>query len=652
MVYFRDRLRNFFNAIMKRTLLSALALMVGYSATAQTHFSDDFNDGDLAGWTSIDNDSDPATSNPNYDEWYNGDFSSYFSNLGAGSAVSRSWANNVAYSPDNILVSQAINLTAAPSAGLSLLFKVGTLEGAPYHQEHYAVYVTTANTLSAITSATPVHETTLATPQAMGAVTVDLSAYAGQTVYISFRHYNCVDMNTLILDDVTVKNLLPDDAALNAVSLARYAQMGSNNTMQFAVENKGGNTITSLDIDWNDGTSHTATIPVNIAAGATATVTHPTAVSYATVVEKNIVVAITQVNGGTDPDLTNNGGAAAINTVSAIVPKAVVVEEGTGTWCGWCPRGAVAMDYMYSTYGAGGQFVGIAVHNNDPMTVAAYDGGAGISGFPGCNVDRAILGGSVSQGLFETYYNDRKDLVVPASVAGTFSVSGNVVTVDASATFKTNFAAADYRLAVVITEDEVKGTSSQYAQTNYYAGGGNGAMGGYESLPNPVPAAQMVYDHVGRALLGGYDGQASSVPGVITDGATANYSFNYTVPAGQNRYNMHAVVLLIDNSNGEIVNAKSMRLTSAGLNENTSDITMDVFPNPATDVVKVSFAAEGNDYAVTVYNLQGQVVRNIEVNNANGTQEVSVPVSDLAKGNYLVSVSTNGVSHTKQITVK
>lgn len=637
---------------MKKTLLSALVLMAGYSVQAQTHFSDNFNDGDLAGWTSIDNDSDPATSNPNYDEWYNANFSSSFSSLGAGSAVSRSWAANVAYSPDNLLVSPAIDLTSAASSGLNLLFNIGTLEGSPYHAEHYAVYVTTGNTLSAITSSTPVHETTLSTPAAMGAVTVDLSSYAGQTVYITFRHYNCVDMNTLILDDVTVKNLLPDDASLNAVSLARYAQMGSNNTLQFSVENKGSNAITSLDIDWNDGTAHSATIPVNIAPGATGTVSHPTSVSYATVVEKSLAIAITSVNGNTDSDPSNNAGAAKINTVSAIVPKAVVIEEGTGTWCGWCPRGAVAMEYMYDTYGAGGQFVGIAVHNNDPMTVAAYDNAAGISGFPGCNVDRSLMGESVSQGLFEGFYNNRKDMVVPASVSGTFSVNGSAVTVDASATFKTNFAAADYRLAVVITEDDVKGTTSQYAQVNYYAGGAQGAMGGYESLPNPVPAAQMVYDHVGRALLGGYDGQAGSVPAAITDGSTANYTFNFTVPSGQVRANMHAVVLLIDNSNGEIVNAKSMRLTSAGLNEEAADITMEVFPNPATDVVKVSFDAEGQDYAVTVYNLQGQVVRNIEVNNANGAQEVSVPVAELAKGNYLVTVSTNGVSHTKQITVK
>ena len=34
--------------------------------------------------------------------------------------------------------------------------------------------------------------------------TADLSAYAGQTVYIAFRHYNVTDMFRLNLDDVEV----------------------------------------------------------------------------------------------------------------------------------------------------------------------------------------------------------------------------------------------------------------------------------------------------------------------------------------------------------------------------------------------------------------------------------------------------------------
>lgn len=31
-------------------------------------------------------------------------------------------------------------------------------------------------------------------------------------------------------------------------------------------------------------------------------------------------------------------------------------------------------------------------------------------------------------------------------------------------------------------------------------------MGGFELLPNPVPAAKMTYNHVARAILGGWAG--------------------------------------------------------------------------------------------------------------------------------------------------
>ena len=59
-------------------------------------------------------------------------------------------------------------------------------------------------------------------------------------------------------------------------------------------------------------------------------------------------------------------------------------------------------------------------------------------------------------------------------------------------------------MAVVIVEDSVRGTASGYAQANYYSGGGNGPMGGYENLPSTIPASQMTYNHVARVLAGGF----------------------------------------------------------------------------------------------------------------------------------------------------
>ncbi|MBP6091729.1 MAG: Omp28-related outer membrane protein, partial [Crocinitomicaceae bacterium] len=314
-----------------------------------------------------------------------------------------------------------------------------------------------------------------------------------------------------------------------------------------------------------------------------------------------------------------------------------------------CPRGAVAMEYMYDTYPT--RFIGVAVHNGDPMTVTEYDDGANLSGFPGCNVDRALKDESVSKTLFEGYYNARKDLTIPASIAATATWNGANVSVAVTSTFKTVFANANYRLGVIMIEDNVTGTGTAYNQANAYAGGTNGVMGGFESLPNPVPAAQMVYDHVGRALIGGYAGQAGSVPATITNNQAVNYTFNYTVPATSKRYLMSAVAVLIDNTTGEIINATKVALTAAGVEE-VASIGMAVYPNPASGSVNVKFDATGADYAVAITDLAGRQVAAKTITNANGAQSVEMPIEGLATGNYLVTVSTNGASFTQNLMVK
>lgn len=471
------------------------------------------------------------------------------------------------------------------------------------------------------------------------------------SVWVRFKYNDNGQWATgLAIDNVVVEEPAPNDAAIVGVALARWSMISTNNTLAVDVQNVGANTITSLTIDWNDGTSHSQVIAVNIAPGATATVNHPTAVTYPTAVEENITVTISATNGGADGDPSNNVENGVLhNTLSQATDKAVVIEEGTGTWCGWCPRGAVAMDYMTSTYPS--DFIGIAVHNGDPMTVTEYDDAAGISGFPGANVDRTLLGVSVSQGLFEQYYTDRVNMGVPANIDAVSSGAGANVTVDVTANFYTPVSGASFRLAVVITEDGVTGTTSNYNQANYYSGGGQGAMGGYESLPDPVPAAQMVYDHVGRALLGGYDGQVGSVPGVIADGTVAAYSFSYTIPATSDRANMHAVAMLIDSQTGEIVNAKQISIAEDASIATVDAMNMSIFPNPATENVNVSFEAAG-DYTITITDMAGRVISTNAYSNLSGTQNIAVPVAELMSGNYLISVATEGASHSQVLVIQ
>ena len=477
----------------------------------------------------------------------------------------------------------------------------------------------------------------------------NLSAYAGQSnVLVAFRHN---DMGAwadgFAIDNVSVYVPPANDAKINSIALNRYGLINTNSNLVLNVTNLGSNPMTSLTIDWNDGTSHSQVVIVNIAPFATADVTHPTALNYAAAVEKTIAVNITNVNGGADADMTNNSGSKSFNSLSQASTKKVIIEEGTGTWCQWCPRGAVAMDQMFQTHP--NDFIGIAVHNGDPMTVAAYDGGANFGGFPGCNVDRALLDQSVSASLFENYYQQRIGLAVPAALSMTVTGTTNK-TIVANATFRTVFASANYRLGVIIVEDNVTGTAAGYNQSNAYAGGST-PMGGYESLPNPVPAAIMVYDHVGRALLGGYSGQANSVPATITDGQTVNYTFTYAVPTTSNSANMSAVVVLIDNATGEIINAEKQSISGANVNE-METIAFNVYPNPASDLVNVSFEGENTDYSISLMDIQGRVISSREIANASGEQVVSFSTENVAKGSYIVTVTSNGAITTKNVVIK
>jgi thiol-disulfide isomerase/thioredoxin len=481
-------------------------------------------------------------------------------------------------------------------------------------------------------------------------IATNLSAYAGQNnVLVAFRHN---DGNAwadgFAIDNVSIYTPPANDAKINSIALNRYGVINTNSNLVLNVTNLGSSTISNLTIDWNDGTSHSQVINVSIAPFATLDVTHPTALNYAAAVEKTIAVNITAVNGGVDADVSNNTGSKLFNSLSQASPKKVVIEEGTGTWCGWCPRGAVAMDQMYQNHP--NDFIGIAVHNGDPMTVTEYDNGTDLSGYPGCNVDRALLDESVSANLFESYYQERISLAVPAGLSMTVSGTTNK-TINVSATFRTVFASANYRLGVVIIEDNVTGTTSAYNQTNFYAGGANGAMGGYESLPNPVPAASMVYDHVGRALLGGFSGQANSVPTTITDGLAASYTFNYTIPSTSNSANMSAVALLIDNATGEIVTAEKTSLSAANVNE-LETIGLNVYPNPASGAVNVSFEANNGDFVITLTDLQGRVISSKEMTNLNGSQVVTFSTEDVASGSYIVTVATNGSKTTKNVVIK
>ncbi len=626
----------------KITFLAVLLFASAQISIAQTYFYDDFSSRNLNNWTLVDSDGDTAN-------WYIADLDD---GVQEEHATSASWANNVVLNPDNWMISSAIDLTSA-SGNVSLHWKAYGQDQA-WANENYTVYVATSSDIAALGASSTNFNEVIGTSAGYVSRELDVSSFVGQTIYVAFRHHNVSDQFRLNIDDVSVRsNPAPaTDIVLKSVELNKYSLINVDNELTIQVKNIGTNPINSVEINWNDGTTdHVSTVSTSIAAGADSTINHPIMVNYATAVEKNITVSVTQVNGATNPSPYVGSKDARFNTMSQAGTKVVLIEESTGTWCGWCPRGTVGLDYMSSTYPE--SVITVAVHNADPMTIPAYDSALVEvigSGWPNSGVDRKLVNVDPGQGSLQAAYNEQITEVVPVDMNTTASLVGNTLTISAQATFFTRFSASNFRLAVIITEDGVTGTTNGYAHVNYYAGGANGPMGGYENLPDPVPASQMVYNHVGRAILGGFNGQANSVPTIINDGDTVSYDFTYNIPATSAQENMHIVAVLIDQTDGSIVSGVQRSVDEALSIREFSIAGMKVFPNPANDVLNISFESGEGDYSIDVIDMLGRTVLSKNVNDVFGVQNIEIPVSTLTEGNYILNVSSKkGTFNTKFI---
>lgn len=93
--------------------------------------------------------------------------------------------------------------------------------------------------------------------------------------------------------------------------------------------------------------------------------------------------------------------------------------------------------------------------------------------------------------------------------------------------------------------------------------------------------------------------------------------------------------------------------TSSVSNCSTNKIDLCVYPNPATDVVKLNFIAMtcGKTF-VRITDITGRVVAlmsNVEV--VAGQNNVTIPLDDIASGTYLVQIMIDGICITQKIAV-
>ena len=482
------------------------------------------------------------------------------------------------------------------------------------------------------------------------------------------------------IDNILVYGQVANDVALTSVTPVEgspnaFFATGAPATFAGTITNYGSSPISSITATYKVGTLATVsnTISVSVPAMGTGNFTFSTPYTPTTIGQKSVVISAT-VAGETN--FTNDTLGTKIEVVPFMPKKIVAFEEATGTWCQWCTRGIVYMDSIYRAYP--NDVAIISVHNggSDPMRgfntqTQKYDGliSSKVGGFPSMIIDRVAENdpsgcfndyaqfkpkfGYVNMGV--TVTNTGLDYVAKVKLEPAVSMDG------------------DYRLELIVTEDEVSGSGTGWNQSNAYAGGGAGPMQtiGYNfaTLPSSVPGIKFMYvarHTVPNDLQANPNGIAGSLPSHLHVGHLYNYDIPVTITASMNTAKLRFIVLFINNTTGSVTYGNILNcITSTttpgftfipvvGVSDVKAGVSeMKVYPNPATADAHVTFSL--NDASKVQFSVLDAVGREVISNGAEqmtaGNHQINFATSSLAAGIYHVVVTTETGKLTQQLSV-
>ncbi len=309
-------------------------------------------------------------------------------------------------------------------------------------------------------------------------------------------------------------------------------------------------------------------------------------VSFAIPASDNIMngeltVKVTEVNG--KPNSADASGNARLEIFSRLPLKTPLMEEYTGTGCGWCPRGAIGIEKMAELYGD--RFVAVTYHCDDIMSI--FDSDSYPSPAPAQPVawmDRVrstdpYLGDNTNQSArfgIDKIWDEMAARFTPADVTLKCDWTDDTHTaIEATAevNFVKRYEEADFRMVYILLEDGLSGSTPQWMQGNYYSGQTDKWPEEFDFLVNaPQYIVGYVYNDV---AIWSTDpaGIAGSLPALIEADSSYSHSMTLNLEEAlnltgeslvQDASKISVVAAMIDANSGEILNcAKAVPGNSA-----------------------------------------------------------------------------------------
>ncbi len=362
----------------------------------------------------------------------------------------------------------------------------------------------------------------------------------------------------------------------------------------------------------------------------------------------------------------------------AQAPKKVILEDYTGAWCGYCPRGLTVSNQVENLLP---NVIALGIHqgsspSSDAMATTLTNAicSGMTTGFPTGGVDRVKWTGTTSVGVstntWMNYCNQRLNASAPLNVwiSSTYDQPTRLVNVTVTADFVAA-ATGSFRMSCLLVEDSVTGTGAGYDQHNYMGVGCGATDPNSPWYTFPCTITGYNHRHVVRTqLANNIWGEYSFLPPNITAGQTFTKSFSYTLPASWDDTQMEIVAFVsrygTADSAKSILNSNRVELGGSVLGISNPSPVATVssleqnYPNPFSDFTNIRFTLNGaSQVTLKVYDLLGKEITTLASEKLSGGEynyywNGSTASGEPVKGGlYFYRLSTDNQVFTRQMTL-
>jgi hypothetical protein len=431
---------------------------------------------------------------------------------------------------------------------------------------------------------------------------------------------------------------LQNNLIANSVEVDDFLVLGQAPfTVKAEFLNGGSNAVTSAGLNYsvNGGAAVSATVStLNVASAATATLTHPQAWTPTAVGTYTLKFWTSNPNGQADSDPSNDTATKQVVVVNSIAVRRPLIEVFSSSTCAPCAPANTTFKNLMDAQTAG-DYNYIKYQMSWPGTGDPYyttEAGAkrqlyGVNSVPNAQIDGGWNGhaGQITQPIL----NQFKAVPSFMNLAGYFTVDATAKKVD----------------MVINTTPLVSTSKALSLQVAIYE---------KSTSQNVKSNGETVFYHVMKKMVPDQNGTALTN---LTDGVmqtqNLSYTFNgaYTLPinatAPVNHASAHTVedfndlgvmVWIQDMATKEIYQSVDLTASGVGMGENGLR-SVRLYPNPASDLVRVDLRSVSGNCTYRLVNTLGQVVA---AGTAEGGSELVLHVGQWTSGLYLVQVEAEG----------